>query len=155
MSSLNISINLNLYVLVLPPAILLYSLSTFHGRSVNLITSPLFISLKEVIQPHLLILLPCYDFSPVTSFTLGSCLPFGLAHQLRVPPAPMPWRAVCTRPGNAFTPTCWFGITSNSIFMWAGCSPQSELRWLFWGLLNITISLLFVVTIVARLLPKA
>ena len=27
---------------------------------------------KEVIQPHLPIRLPCYDFTPVTSFALGS-----------------------------------------------------------------------------------
>ena len=29
---------------------------------------------KEVIQPHLPVQLPCYDFVPVTSPTLGSCL---------------------------------------------------------------------------------
>ena len=29
---------------------------------------------KEVIQPHLPIRLPCYDFTPVTKFTLGSFL---------------------------------------------------------------------------------
>jgi len=27
-----------------------------------------------VIQPHLPIRLPCYDFTPVTQFTFGSCL---------------------------------------------------------------------------------
>ena len=73
-----------------------------------------------------------------------------LAHWLRVPPTPMAWRAVCTRPGNAFTPTFWFGITSNSVFVWAGFSPQSELGETFWGLLHIAISLLFVSPIVAR-----
>ena len=30
---------------------------------------------KEVIQPHLPVQLPCYDFVPVTSPTLGDCLP--------------------------------------------------------------------------------
>ena len=30
---------------------------------------------KEVIQPHLPVRLPCYDFAPVTSFTLTSSLP--------------------------------------------------------------------------------
>ena len=30
---------------------------------------------KEVIQPHLPIRLPCYDFTPVIGFTLGSSLP--------------------------------------------------------------------------------
>ena len=29
---------------------------------------------KEVIQPHLPIRLPCYDFTPVTDLTLGGCL---------------------------------------------------------------------------------
>ncbi len=29
---------------------------------------------KEVIQPHLPIRLPCYDFTPVIDFTLGSSL---------------------------------------------------------------------------------
>ncbi len=29
---------------------------------------------KEVIQPHLPVQLPCYDFVPVTSPTLGACL---------------------------------------------------------------------------------
>ena len=30
---------------------------------------------KEVIQPHLPVRLPCYDFAPVTSLTLDSPLP--------------------------------------------------------------------------------
>ena len=29
---------------------------------------------KEVIQPHLPVRLPCYDFAPVTNFTLDSSL---------------------------------------------------------------------------------
>ena len=29
---------------------------------------------KEVIQPHLPVQLPCYDFVPVTGPTLGACL---------------------------------------------------------------------------------
>ncbi len=35
---------------------------------------------KEVIQPQVPLRLPCYDFTPVTGRTLGSCLPYGLAH---------------------------------------------------------------------------
>ena len=31
-----------------------------------------FLPRKEVIQPHLPIRLPCYDFTPVIEFTLGS-----------------------------------------------------------------------------------
>ncbi len=30
---------------------------------------------KEVIQPHLPIRLPCYDFTPVIGLTFGGCLP--------------------------------------------------------------------------------
>ena len=44
----------------------------------------LFISRKEVIQPHLPIRLPCYDFTPVTSPTFNGSLPCGLGHRLRV-----------------------------------------------------------------------
>ena len=40
-----------------------------------------------------------------------------LGYGLRVPPALMVWRAVCTRPGNVFTAACWSAITSNSGFM--------------------------------------
>jgi hypothetical protein len=41
---------------------------------------------KEVIQPHLPVRLPCYDFTPITDPTFDSCLPCGLAHRLRVLP---------------------------------------------------------------------
>jgi len=44
---------------------------------------------KEVIQAHLPVLLPCYDFVPVTSPTLDSALPCGLGYRLQVLPAPM------------------------------------------------------------------
>ena len=30
---------------------------------------------KEVIQPHVPVRLPCYDFVPVADFTLDACLP--------------------------------------------------------------------------------
>jgi len=39
-----------------------------------------------VIQPHLPIRLPCYDFTPLTSFTLGAFPPYGLDQPLRVLP---------------------------------------------------------------------
>ena len=35
---------------------------------------------KEVIQPHLPVRLPCYDFTPITDPTFGSFLPCGLDH---------------------------------------------------------------------------
>jgi hypothetical protein len=44
---------------------------------------------KEVIQPHLPIRLPCYDFTPVISPTLDGFLPCGLDYRLRVLPTPM------------------------------------------------------------------
>ena len=39
---------------------------------------------KEVIQPHLPVRLPCYDFTPVTRPTFDGCPPCGLAHRLQV-----------------------------------------------------------------------
>ena len=44
-------------------------------------------SRKEVIQPQVLLQLPCYDFTPITDHTLGTCLPCGLAKLLLVQPA--------------------------------------------------------------------
>ena len=44
---------------------------------------------KEVIQPHVPVRLPCYDFVPVTSLTLGACLACALAQRLQVLPASM------------------------------------------------------------------
>jgi len=39
---------------------------------------------KEVIQPHLPVRLPCYDFTPVTSPTFDGSLSCELGHRLRV-----------------------------------------------------------------------
>ena len=39
---------------------------------------------KEVIQPHLPVRLPCYDFTPIANPTFDSSLPYGLGHWLRV-----------------------------------------------------------------------
>jgi hypothetical protein len=41
---------------------------------------------KEVIQPHLPVRLPCYDFTPIAGPTFDSSLPEGLSHWLRVLP---------------------------------------------------------------------
>ena len=41
---------------------------------------------KEVIQPHLPVRLPCYDFVPIADPTFDSSLPCGLGHWLRVLP---------------------------------------------------------------------
>jgi hypothetical protein len=37
---------------------------------------------KEVIQPHLPIRLPCYDFTPITNHNFGGFPPCGLEHRL-------------------------------------------------------------------------
>ena len=44
---------------------------------------------KEVIQPHLPVRLPCYDFTPLTRRTFESGPRFRLSCLLRVPPARM------------------------------------------------------------------
>ena len=41
---------------------------------------------KEVIQPHLPVRLPCYDFVPIASPTFDHSPPTGLGHGLRVLP---------------------------------------------------------------------
>ena len=41
---------------------------------------------KEVIQPHLPVRLPCYDFTPIADPTFDSSLPKGLGHRLRALP---------------------------------------------------------------------
>ena len=33
---------------------------------------------KEVIQPQVLLQLPCYDFTPITNHTVNGCLPQGV-----------------------------------------------------------------------------
>ena len=45
------------------------------------------VSRKEVIQPQVLLQLPCYDFTPITDHTLSACLPCGLARRFLVQPA--------------------------------------------------------------------
>ena len=57
--------------------------SAMRGLSENIILR------KEVIQPQVPLRLPCYDFTPVADPTVAGCLPFGLAHRLRVEPTPM------------------------------------------------------------------
>ena len=88
----------------------------------------LFLHRKEVIHPHVLVGIPCYDFTPITCPTLNGPLLKRLGYHIRVLQTFMAWRAVCTTPGNVFTPTFWFGITSDSSFMKSSCRLQSELR---------------------------
>ena len=44
---------------------------------------------KEVIHPHVLVGIPCYDFTPVTCPTLDDPLPCGLGYRLQVLQTPM------------------------------------------------------------------
>ena len=41
---------------------------------------------KEVIQPQVLLQLPCYDFTPIAEHTMDGFPPCGLAHRLPVQP---------------------------------------------------------------------
>ena len=44
---------------------------------------------KEVIHPHVLVGIPCYDFTPVTCPTLTGPLPYGLGYRLQILQTPM------------------------------------------------------------------
>jgi len=45
------------------------------GKCIDLSASWRMLLRKEVIQPHLPVRLPCYDFAPVISLTFGTSLP--------------------------------------------------------------------------------
>ena len=77
--------------------------------------------------------------SPQSSIPPSTTSPLRLDYRLRVLLTPMVWRAVCTRPGNVFTAAFWSAITSNSTFMQASCSLQSELGQ-FFGIRSISLS---------------
>ena len=47
--------------------------STWNRRFIYDLLSTFKIPRKEVIQPHLPVRLPCYDFTPVTNPALGRC----------------------------------------------------------------------------------
>ena len=44
---------------------------------------------KEVIHPHVLVGMPCYDLTPIIGPTLDSSLDCSLSHRLRVLPTLM------------------------------------------------------------------
>ena len=48
-----------------------------------------FLHRKEVIHPHVLVGIPCYDFTPVTCPTLTGPLPYGLGYRLQILQTPM------------------------------------------------------------------
>ena len=56
-----------------------------RGRSIPSASSGTF-PRKEVIQPQVLLQLPCYDFTPIIDHTIGACPPCGLAQRLQVQP---------------------------------------------------------------------
>ena len=54
----------------------LFELSVFSLRT--------YLPRKEVIQPHLPVRLPCYDFTPLTLHTFDASAPEGFGRRLRV-----------------------------------------------------------------------
>ena len=60
---------------------------TFHLPFAPLFPTLFNLLRKEVIQPHLPIRLPCYDFTPITNPTFDGSAPCGFGHRLRVLPA--------------------------------------------------------------------
>jgi hypothetical protein len=54
------------------------------NRTIFSETPPTFSLRKEVIQPQVLLRLPCYDFTPIMNHTLGRCSPCGSACRLLV-----------------------------------------------------------------------
>ena len=59
--------------------------STNHQHSLQLQTTKVKLLRKEVIQPHLPVRLPCYDFVPIADPTFDGSLT-SLGHRLRVLP---------------------------------------------------------------------
>ena len=109
---------------------------------------------KEVIQPHLPVRLPCYDFTLVTSPALGALL-------LAVRVTTSGWASFHGVTGGVYkareqySPPCgWPAITSDSAFMQASCSLQSELRPGFWGWRALARLHPIVPAIVARVSPR-
>ena len=52
----------------------LYSKARMASFGQDSVAPPTFSLRKEVIQPQVLLRLPCYDFTPIMSHTLGRCL---------------------------------------------------------------------------------
>ena len=60
---------------------------SFTTRETEAPREVLVIPRKEVIQPQVLLRLPCYDLVPVTGLTVGASSPCGLGQRLRALPA--------------------------------------------------------------------
>ncbi len=62
----------------------------FYPRSSNTVVFYKYLlHRKEVIHPHVLVGIPCYDFTPVTCPTLDDPIPCGLSYRLQVLQTPM------------------------------------------------------------------
>ena len=109
---------------------------------------------KEVIQPHLPVRLPCYDFTPVTNPALGRCFQLvssrtsGVVDFHGVTGGVYKTRERIQR--SVLICACWSAFTSDSDFMHSSCRVQSELRPAFRDLLTLAGSLLVVPAIVTR-----
>ena len=55
-----------------------------QGRNILVAFWKLILPRKEVIQPHVPVRLPCYDFTPLTLHTFDASPPRGLGRRLRV-----------------------------------------------------------------------
>ena len=117
----------------------------------RLITAYAFLPRKEVIQPHLPVRLPCYDFTPVTNPALGRC---SLTVSSRTSGV-VDFHGVTggvykTRERIQRSVLICSAFTSDSDFMHSSCRVQSELRMVFRDLLTLAGSLLAVPPIVTR-----
>src|SRR5207248_6975198 len=59
-----------------------FSDSRFNASRITAL--PRLLLRKEVIQPQVPLRLPCYDFIPVTTHSVGGCAPCGLTRRLRL-----------------------------------------------------------------------
>ena len=58
--------------------LIIYTFGSIYKQK-NVFTYLIDLPRKEVIQPQVLLQLPCYDFTPIASHTLDVRIPFGLA----------------------------------------------------------------------------
>lgn len=67
--------------MVLTSLIAMRTIQSYYTLLYKKHSKPCFFKLprKEVIQPQVLLRLPCYDLAPITIHTLGARLPYGLA----------------------------------------------------------------------------
>ena len=125
--------------------IIMYFKSTLKNKQLNLSSfKPFSFSLERRWSSRTFRYGYLVTTSPQSLILPSTVASLRLAHRLRLFPTLMVWRAVCTRPGNVFTVACWSTITSNSDFVQASCSLQSELGRCFWVLLHLAVLLLFV-----------